>query len=339
MVGLDDESSRCKRRRVVMSDSEESNVAPSAPPTSLAIKASVRDLLLVSSSYLEYHICNPLTWQCVPLPEPPRGRYNVCGLLTCEPNNSQLLSNYRVLLKGDISVNEYEYVLYGAICCSGTGKWSRSMLWCPRTLVPEFEWWSHFFVANNGILYSQLTGNEDDIRGFAAVHLSSGTISTDSPIRIQFQFRFLHLPFGFGRGWRACLEHVCSGVVQGRLRLSQLLKTNQKFVLKVWELNHNSNDNFVHWLLVHEVRLKRNLNRTNRMFMAAFHPNNGDVIFVFCDHDLYRYKIGEGKYKKVGQLPHLKYPTNNADKLTRYFRTCTLVHPTWPTLIPILPST
>ncbi|PON61073.1 hypothetical protein PanWU01x14_148590 [Parasponia andersonii] len=109
--------------------------------------------------------------------------------------------------------------------------------------------------------------------------------------------RFFDLPLDFGRGWQACPDHVCSGVVRGRLRLSHLFKTNQEFVLKIWELNHNNNNNDQEWLLVHNVTLETE--ETDRLFVAAFHPYNEDVICMFNDHDVYKYKIGQGKFKNI----------------------------------------
>ncbi|PON93319.1 LOW QUALITY PROTEIN: hypothetical protein TorRG33x02_108900 [Trema orientale] len=122
----------------------------------------------------------------------------------------------------------------------------------------------------------------------------------------------------------------------GRLRLSQLVKTNQEFVLRVWELNHNNKKKKdQEWLLVHKVRLQTE--ETDRLFVAAFHPYNEDVIYMFCDHYVYKYKIGQGEFKIFGQLPD-QYPKSIADELMLYLRSYTLVYPSWPTSIPTLPA-
>lgn len=297
-------------------------------PQPMAIKASFEDLLLVSPSYKDYSIYNPLTGQCVALPTAPKGRNEICGFL-CETKNYQFY--YMVLLIIDIHKNDNEYILSVAIFCSETGEWRRLTLLCPRTLAPEFEIWSDF-VASNGILYSQLNGKKDDIRGFAAFDLSN--IRDD-----KILCRFIHLPIDFDHVRGTSFQHVCSGVVRGRLRLSQMqfLRTDElKFDLKVWELSHSNNGN-LKWILGHEVRLKRR--NTYKMFVgvAAFHPNNGNEIFMFCGCELYKYKIGQGKHEKVGKLPNPDFE-HNPYVLTRYLSKFTLIHPSWPTSIPTLPS-
>lgn len=195
-------------------------------------------------------------------------------------------------------------------------------------MVSRFHAWDFEFIPGNGILCNMLVGSRGVISGFFAFYLSSGT--DDHPI----QCRLFHLPIDFVRGSQAHLHHVCYGVVQGRLRLSQSVKIEDEFVLKFWALNpHNNND--LPWSLVKEVSLERC--DTDRIFVAAFHPSNEDVIFMLCDHDLCEYKIGERTYKKLGQLQR-KYPKHMVDELAAHIRKVTLEHPSWPTLIPTLPS-
>ncbi|PON61022.1 hypothetical protein PanWU01x14_148080 [Parasponia andersonii] len=97
--------------------------------------------------------------------------------------------------------------------------------------------------------------------------------------------RFIDLPVDFDRCWRACNRgNIHLGVVRGELGLSQLVKnTNREFILKVWELD--CKDINVCWLVI-----LRWGNR-NSMFVAAFHPNNGDLIFLLIDHYIYKYKL------------------------------------------------
>ncbi|GMN42602.1 hypothetical protein TIFTF001_011812 [Ficus carica] len=107
------------------------------------------------------------------------------------------------------------------------------------------------------------------------------------------QSRFIELPVDFGRGWRAHDDWVRLGVVRGRLRLSQLYMVKRYgFVLKVWELNPTKSPNTTSWSLVHEVRLKKG--DTNWMYVVAFHPYKGNVMFLLRNNVLCRYEVGVG---------------------------------------------
>ena len=83
---------------------------------------------------------------------------------------------------------------------------------------------------------------------------------------------------------------------------------------------------------MHDLNLKRN--KIDRMFVANFHPTNEDVTFMFCNRDIYKYKIGQRKYKKFEKLPFSVHQKHRAYELTECLCKCTLVHPLWPTLIP-----
>ena len=73
------------------------------------------------------------------------------------------------------------------------------------------------------------------------------------------------------------------------------------------------------------------------MFVAAFHPNNGDLIFFLIDHDIYKYKFGEQEYKKVGKLNRaFNLPRHITEKFTRYLKVITFMYPSWPTPTPPL---
>ncbi|PON86040.1 hypothetical protein TorRG33x02_180900, partial [Trema orientale] len=188
-------------------------------PDPLTVKGSWKDLLLIDTNYQDYCLYNPLTMQQLVLPLPAGGDYVFCGFL-CEPKDSQLC--YKILKIASVIENESDYVLDALVFCSETGKWCQSTFSCPRTLAPRFTDWGDC-VASNGILYSCLQGREE-FRGFAAFDLSKGSSTDGDPIRV----RFIHLPNGFSRGWRACPEYVYHGVVQGCLRLSQVVKKKER---------------------------------------------------------------------------------------------------------------
>ncbi|PON35050.1 hypothetical protein PanWU01x14_339340 [Parasponia andersonii] len=160
--------------------------------------------------------------------------------------------------------------------------------------------------------YLIVSADIGEFRGFAAFDLSDG-ISTDGygdhPIRI----RFIHLPIGFSRGWRANPQYVCHGVVGGvGCGCRWWLKKQSGFVVKVWELNHNTNNNDnddLEWLLMHEVTLKKN--DTNAI--------------VLCDNDLLQIQDWKKQStKKSAKLPDCELAKHFLDNRTRYLRTFTL---------------
>ncbi|PON93302.1 hypothetical protein TorRG33x02_108730 [Trema orientale] len=190
-----------------------------------------------------------------------------------------------------------KYVFSGVIFCSETGKWSPSTFSISWALDHGFMFPSDF-VTNNGTVYSLLLNDfGHKVKGIVAFDPFIDVTSDDED-DIPKRCHFIHLPIDFCHRWKG---KVCFGVVQGRLRLSQLLKFKGDFVLKIWELNDNNSGG--DWLLVHHVRLTSA--KTYKTRVAAFHPNNGNVIFMLhnSEREIYRYEIGEEKFEKIGRLP------------------------------------
>ncbi|PON61038.1 F-box domain containing protein, partial [Parasponia andersonii] len=309
-------------------------------PQNGIIRASVEDLVLLSRYPNKYCIYNPLTRQGLWLPVAPRGYCFKCGFV-CEPNSSGYTSTnitdqyrFRVLHIAGFSNNWNnwnDYVFDGELFCSETGKWSKLVFSFPQRLAPNLKFVADF-IASRGILYSLVEGVDDNqicVKGIVALDLSMDDTSEEDRNRC----RFIHLPADFGRGWRARRGKVCFGMVRGQLRLSQLVKIVEEAVLKVWELDCNNN-NDADWVLVHHARLK--CTEETNTSVAAFHPYNGDVVFMLRDEEIYKFEIGEEKYKKVGEFRGLGlYCTK--EKLPGSLRAFTLVYPSWPTPISKIP--
>ncbi|PON95364.1 F-box domain containing protein [Trema orientale] len=301
------------------------SILPSPSP-SVITRGSSKDLLLFSSSITEYYVCNPLTNQWLPLPKTPPNSTIRCGIV-CDPKSTSVNTMYRVvLIYADISLaNQFKVSMN--IFCSKTGQWNTSTLLLP--LNPLILWrssvgWHRRAVASNGILY-WLCGNNRESEGIVAFDPFK---STDCSKR----FCLIPFPIGFRRGWRGQDSNLCIGVVQGRLRLSQIYRGIKRvlgFVLRIWELVNCDYDNDdASWLLVHDVTLTEV--KANKMFVAAFHPVNGDVIFLFHDLDVCQYHIREDTVEIVEEFSKL----NDCG----YLDAISLVHPLWPTTIPSLPS-
>ncbi|PON69390.1 hypothetical protein PanWU01x14_088310 [Parasponia andersonii] len=150
----------------------------------------------------------------------------------------------------------------------------------------------------------------------------------------EMKGQFIDLPSGFSHKWRHPSKgKVQLGVVRVQLRLLKLIKVNQAcFGLKIWELVDYGNEIAVRttsssWLLVHDVKLKDAQN----VFVLAFHPNNGDAIFMVRDHrQVYLYVIGEEKYEEIGEFPYENYDDNVKERAAGYLNVFTNMQPSWP---------
>ncbi|PON90713.1 F-box domain containing protein [Trema orientale] len=311
------------------------------PWNGVTIQASFEDLLLVSpaTAWKEYCICNPLTRQWIMLPRPPLIRLFASSHgLVCEPNRGKLGCTdnniapytYKVVLM----VKEQER-FHAVVFCSKSGKWSTSTLFSnPSHLVGGSL---HESFVSNRIIYWILKRDLYEIRDIVTLDPFNSDITDPKRSRV------IHLPVGFVGGRQSYRDRVSYGLVQGRLRLSQLIKVvgDNSFVLKVWELNCDKDGVFTSWLLMHNVSFKRP--KTDKIAVIAFHPNDGDVVFMVRNHNIYKYEIEEDKYEKVGRFPDRflgrKFSSTRKQTFTDHLKVFTLVHPALPILIPSVPTT
>ena len=112
----------------------------------------------------------------------------------------------------------------------------------------------------------------------------------------------------------------------GKLRMSQLFTdVGSRLVLKVWELRCCDKNASTSWSLVHNVALEI---KGGWIYVLAFHPSNGNVVFLFRDNEVWRYDILEEKGENVGQFPvEITFPD-------AYISLFTLRHSSWPTPVP-----
>ncbi|PON54877.1 F-box domain containing protein [Trema orientale] len=298
------------------------------------IRSSFHDLLLVDRTRKDFYICNPLTRQCVALPEAPtypeaadriyRSGF-ACEAKCDESHNSydhycNCSVKYSVVV---VSTDDYELEYRGSIFSSETGEWSTSTFQFPVRLYI----WHCTPVGCGGIIYWPY--GPSDFRGIVAFDPSSSMDDSASE-----RCRLIDLPPEFGRDWRTLCSRARLGAVQGRLRLSQFFwhKRVGHYVLKAWDLDGASS-----WLLVRHVRLKWS---TPGVYWrpVALHPDDGDVFFLSRtrrtdeDLDICQYRIGEGldDCEFLCRYPHLRNLSSPS--------VVTLVHPWWPTKIPELPE-
>ena len=295
------------------------------------IKASYNDLLLLSYPTKEedfkeeYYIFNPLTKQWLPLPKPPIDGYalwiglvfehNICNKrqLGCDCS-MRSSSRFRVLF-----VTYFSDIIIPMIFCSETGEWSGLIL----PFEFEFGLIHPEVFASNGIFYLL---EQKKKRGLIAFDPFKDTNHSK-------RCCFFDLPEQEGGQHHELVQELL-GVVQNRVRLAQRFKVHNSvnvygftFVLKVWEFNCDNGGGSRpadYWRLVHNVIGE--MAKTTIMFVEAFHPNNGDLIFLLTDHGFYRYDIKGVKYEKVqmSEVPHLGR------------HDITFAHPVWPSSIPNL---
>ncbi|KAL5553069.1 hypothetical protein UlMin_040470 [Ulmus minor] len=309
---------------------------------SIFLKASCDDLLLVASYDCDsdfsedYFICNPLTGQDLALPRAPRIQHEMlasCALI-CKPTScdeelrctTNIQCQYKVVLIGIyVQYSRIQYTM--TIFCSQTGKWSKSNISCPPR--EEFDPLVLGMVECNGIIL-QLCSSEV-ILAFEPFN------DTDSR-----RCYFIDLPAGFS-SWSCTRDgqEARLGVVCGRVRLSRISNINEDLELKIWELNYND-DGSNSWVLKHNEKLRVSVKKfiIEKVFMLGFDPNNGHMVYMACDNNICQYNIEVHKFEKVGEFPFDKHELELFNYDTgMYTVVMPIMHPTWPTQIPPLPST
>ncbi|PON82216.1 hypothetical protein TorRG33x02_219970 [Trema orientale] len=92
--------------------------------------------------------------------------------------------------------------------------------------------------------------------------------------------------------------------------------------------------------MVRHVKFKTKNENSNfvAVAVAAFHPNNTDVIFMSCNCEIYKFDFGEDEYKRFGEFLGPGLPKRKSDYYLGCVKAFTLVYPPWPTPIPTLPE-
>ena len=280
------------------------------------VKAAFNDLLLVRH-FRNFYVCNPITRQYIRLPNRPQNQVNGYGLV-CKPNRCNthprctvnIEYRYRVVLIGGPTNNIVK------IFCSETGKWRRLAISFANKQTKQFGCQP---VVCNGILYW--------LDGSRKFH---GIVAFDPFNDTEYGGHSLVLPTGVQDG--CYVDKICFGACLGQLRFSHLRKINLGyFELRVWELNYDF-DGYSSWHLVCKFRMERA--NTNKMIQLAFHPYNGNVIFLLSDNQFCRYEIETCKFEELGQWPNEIIIQKRGFQVSTY---C-LLHPPWPTPIATLPS-
>ncbi|KAL5565535.1 hypothetical protein UlMin_028699 [Ulmus minor] len=304
-------------------------------PCDVVIRASFHDLLLVSQSSnpRDLYICNPLTRKWHALPQAPLGNtdYYRCGLV-CLPYNCNKREKcttsahykYKVVVFQDDDCECPDQPPVVAIFCSETAQWSELV---DLRLPPPLKRWTQIsgqpwslnqIVVCNGILHWLESSHTLCWEGIVAFDPFTDVAEK------RCSFIDLPLDINHSRPFNM-MAYICLGTFRGRLRLSQL---TGDYGLKVWELGEYYQNAETSWSLVPNVSLTIGLPRT---FLLALDPSNSSVVFLFCNNELFRCDMSEGKNENFGQFPvDIVIPSMSLSIFH-------LMHSSWPTPVPALP--
>ncbi|CAH9081751.1 unnamed protein product [Cuscuta epithymum] len=337
------------------------------PSPNMVIRASCGDLLLMSQGARNYrskqhfYLCNPVTKQwfhlphvyfedfvtgfaVVPMPPLPPAR-NSCGSYEYKVVFIHFPHDY-----GEDNLAD-SWKCRTSIYCSKSRKWSVNSGF--RYPVPTTSKTPRLFIypiTCNGIIYWL---NCDDVPDcIIACDLVNNPHST----------AFIDLPEGsmLGGGGVISLE---LGAFLGELRLFNVFcpspvdpQQPRHHVVKVWELNCRTNS----WTLVYDTRFNDRLPPNGihveeenefKIRTVAFHPHNGNVVFLVCGSGVFKYYISQGVYEKVdelcgvfryrisyGMFPEVVDELHDSVPPNELLTSFTLLHSIWPTTMLLSPS-
>ena len=290
-----------------------------------------------------YHVCNILTkdWIKLPLPPPPQTGHNkrdrVLEGFVCEPyysigENSKKVSfnnhRFRVVrfpcfegtineILWGITKSEFEMVVFS----SETGQWSKKNVSCPNGLSFTRPAILPYVVAHENILY----------------FMGKTSILVYDPFNNDEKCEIINFPCRASANDILFNGHV--GVCRGKFRMVCFC-TLRSFV-KVWELDKDYSWSLLHTTcfpsipvrdcIVDELLMTGGRNEIVDMGtqVRAFHPYDGDVVFLQRAHKIFVGNLKTNKIEGVG------YGIHGFESL----QMISLDLPLWPTPIPSLPIT
>ncbi|CAH9130633.1 unnamed protein product [Cuscuta epithymum] len=324
------------------------------PSPNMVIRASCGDLLLLSqrSEPNSYYLCNPVTKQWFHLPHVDYGIFVIGFAVVRMPpqpsaRNSCGSYEYKVVFihyphdYGEDNLAD-SWKCGTSIYCSKSKKWSVNSWF--RYRIPTTSKNPRLFInpiTCHGTIYWL---NCDDVPDCViACDLVNKPHST----------AFIDLPEGSlsGGGGVVSLE---LGAVLGELRLFNVFRPSsgdqqqpQHHVVKIWELNHRTNS----WTLVHDTCFNDKpppygfqVAKVNMFHIrtVAFHPHDGNVLFLVVDRCVFQYHISQGEYNKVDQLcadlRNEKGEFFHSMPANECITSFTLLHSIWPTTMLLSPS-
>ncbi|KAM6573400.1 hypothetical protein CsatA_017480 [Cannabis sativa] len=276
------------------------------------IRATFLDMLLISPKLQsnqnhEFCISNPLTKKWIELPTsvPPLSRKLI----------NMIMISKVVLFEQDFNNSNARVMIF----CSDIGEWSSSML--PYSLLwpnlVEYPLLEDSIASNNGIIYWLLKVGVNEVKGIVSCNPFTEEADPKRHRFIEFpkiyfpHFISLYISCKATHGMKKVYkDKIRIGIVRGRLRLS-FVKSEDELL----------------WCLVHKVKLRKTT-KMDKTFVLGFHPTNPDVIFLSRNYNLYKYQVGEDKYKLHDRFPKVYHDEKIMKKNPHHnLSVFVLVHP------------
>ncbi|PON92037.1 F-box domain containing protein [Trema orientale] len=312
-------------------------------PQPMVMAATYDDLLLLTPFPRSpcYYLCNPLTRKWTELPAAPfRGAAPSGVGLICQPGDCvderlgcsnhaeykfKVVLFYAAPFCDGAPSRDHRVRLVASIFCSETRQWSSSATSNPpRRTVPNDAATTTsspigHVVASNGVFYWLNDATVETLVVFDPFFEGEDD---------QKRWRFVKSPLRFyptnsihGGEFRL---GVCGA---GRVRAAQFAWYSPR-VLKVWELEDNKS-----WRGVHDGFIGH-----SEYIVLGFKPNNGDAALLYSqDNHVFEYNIKEKRLERVGEF-HIEANERRLDCVQYRYSVFPLVHPSWPTPIPVIPS-
>ncbi|CAM0879925.1 unnamed protein product [Alopecurus aequalis] len=240
---------------------------------------------------VQYYVCNPVSWQCVTLPEMPWPPADMSGLLSVTNNeDGKTIRCFQVVLFNQSSDwNENDGCLHLKVFSSATGQWEAKKIRPPSIDATIHE---SPFLGQNGTAYWLVHRPMDKLIAYNCLHHTIQLLPL--PAHVHDTTSSLNRCIGERHGGGLRYAHFdCS-------------------VFQVWDLQ-TGGVNGVWWNLVHQVAVmelaERNPEATalvtavdyvalnisaNTLFtVLGFHPT-ADIIFLAADQNVAAYSIEHG---------------------------------------------
>uniref|UniRef100_A0ACD5TRI3 Uncharacterized protein n=1 Tax=Avena sativa TaxID=4498 RepID=A0ACD5TRI3_AVESA len=286
---------------------------PAAKDREVFIVHSTAGLLLCSRGDhkpVQYYVCNPVTWQCVALPELPWPSAYLSGLLSVTTDGdggigSSMKRFQVVLFSHPSSWKQSGGVMDLQVYSSATGRWEANRIQPPPATM-DVETHAAPSLGQSGTAYWIGYRPMDKLIAYSC---------------LRHTVQVLPLP---SRVHDTTALNRCTGERQGGgLRYAHF----DCSVFQVWDLQAGGGVDGIWWKMVHQVGVmelmaERNPEATALFTVLGFHPTR-DIVFLEVNQNVAAYSIEHGTI--TYQCPHRYFP----------YDVFPYVHPAHPVEIPV----
>uniref|UniRef100_A0ACD5VB17 Uncharacterized protein n=1 Tax=Avena sativa TaxID=4498 RepID=A0ACD5VB17_AVESA len=299
---------------------------PQLPP---GPAAKDREIFIVHSrgdhKPVQYYVCNPVSWQCVALPELPSPSAYLSGLLSVTTDGDGAGSSCSikcfqvVLFSHPSSWKQSGGVMDLKVYSSATGRWEANRIQPPPASM-DVETHAAPSLGQSGTAYWIGYRPMDKLIAYSCLHHTVQVLPLPSRVH---DTTALNRCIGERQGGGLRYAHFdCSVFQGGGLRYAHF----DCSVLQVWDLQAGGGVDGVWWKMVHQVGVmelmaERNPEATGIFTVLGFHPTR-DIVFLEVNQNVAAYSIEHGTI--TYQCPHRYFP----------YDVFPYVHPAHPVEIP-----